>query len=157
MQPAILRSQTGNLKSAGGYTLVELLAVLAVISLLIAATPAIISAARSKAEADFAAYQLAHELRSARSSAIVNDADRVVVVDLKAKNYVVTPGGRPHPLPTTVILTFEGPQDTQIGDRAMFRFFPDGSSSGGRIRIASGAKLHVVVDHGLTGRISIDE
>src|SRR5882672_7438466 len=91
MRVAIRQSQTGAKAATSGYTLVELLVVLSVISLLIAATPAIISAARPSADTTSAAYILAEELRAARSAAIVNDADRTLVLDLATKAYVVIP------------------------------------------------------------------
>jgi len=144
-------------ESESGYTLVELLVVLTVISLLIAASPAIVSAARPGAEARAAAYALANEMRTARAAAIVADADRVLVLDLARKIYSVTPGGRERRLPNGLGMEFAGPEGARVEDRAEIRFFADGSSSGGAVRMVSRGQAHVVVDHGLTGRVSVDE
>jgi len=155
--PGIGELQAGEAAPSSGYTLVELLVVLALIGLLISATPSIVSAARPGAEARATAYALADELRSARNSAILNNAERAVRLDVKAKTYAILPGGFIHRLPQAVGMEFRGTVDGPGDSTAELRFFPDGSSTGGTVRITSRGQDHWIVDHALSGRISVDE
>jgi general secretion pathway protein H len=152
MRKAIQSSRTGN----GGYTLVELLVVLTVISLIIAATPVVVSAARPGAQARAATYALADAFRGARVAAIMAGTDRVVVLDLLHRTYV-TSDGTTRQLPDSVQWEFEAGPGAVVDDQARLRFYPDGSSSGGRIRIMGAGPNRLIVNHRLTGRISIDE
>ena len=152
MQKVNRPSRTGE----RGYTLIELLVVLAVISLLVMATPAIVSAARPGVEAKAAAYALADTLRLARNAAVIADAERVVRLHLDRKVYE-TSDGRSRQLPEQVSWEFLGKGRERDSDEVELRFFPDGSSSGGRIRIQGAGQDREIVSHALTGRISIDE
>jgi general secretion pathway protein H len=126
-------------------------------ALLIAVAPAIISAARPGYEARTAAHALANDLRGARVSAIVGNSETWVVLDAMTKSYDIEPYGVIRKLPRTVSVELRGPRGENIGTRTELRFFPDGSSTGGSIRVTSGAQQHWIVDHWLTGRITIDE
>ena len=144
-------------EQTAGYTLVELLVVLTVIGLLIAAAPAILSAARPGVEAKTAAQNLANDLRAARTAAVAGDSVTRVVVDAPTKSYVIEPGRLIHRLSPALTLALFGPHGEAIKTRTEFRFYPDGSSTGGSIGIAEAGQRHWVVDHWLTGRITVDE
>jgi general secretion pathway protein H len=139
-----------------GYTIIELLVVLAVISLLVAATPAIVSAARPGMRARAETYALADTLRAARTAAIMADAEMIVMFDITNNGYVA-PGGKTDYLPTGVEWEFLGQAGISQGDRAEIHFFSDGSSSGGSIRILAAGLDRVITANRLTGRISVDE
>lgn len=151
----LLRSRAG--ENASGYTLVELLVVLTLIGLLVAAAPAVISAARPGTQLRALAYDLADALRAARSAAILNGAEFSVVIDLDNKTVVAAHDKHLRPFPSDIALEFFGPRSAQNGSLAEFRFYPDGSSSGGTVRLTLGAQSHTVTDHAFTGRIAIDE
>ncbi len=140
-----------------GYTLIELLVVLAVMALLIAAAPALLSTMRPGVEAKTAAHTLVNDLRGARAAAIVGNSETWVVVDAANNSYQIEPYGVSRTLPRTVSLDLRGPRGEESGKRVELRFFPDGSSTGGSIRIVSGGHQHSIIDHWLTGRITIDE
>ncbi len=152
MLRVILSSRTGE----HGYTLIELLVVLTVMALLIAATPAIISAARPGAKVRAATYAVAETLRAARNAAVMSDSERIVLLNLAGRAYVAS-DGRTHQLPGGIAWEFEGAARDRDDAEVKLRFFPDGSSNGGRIQIHGAGRDYLIVDHGLTGRISIDE
>ncbi len=147
----------GKRTASAGYTLVELLVVLAVMALLLAAAPAIINTMRPGVAAKTAAHALANDLRAARIAAIVGNSETWVVLDASQKSYDIEPYGVVRKLPNGLALDLRGPRGEESGQRAELRFFPDGSSTGGSIRVMAGGQQHWIVDHWLTGRITIDE
>ncbi len=149
-------SQIGE-RAQAGYTLIELLVVLTIMGLLLAAMPTIISAARPGIEAKTAAYGLANDLRATRAAAVASNTETWVVVDVPAHAYVLGPGGGAHKLPANLSLELRGPDGEALGNRIELRFYPDGSSTGGSIRIAANGRKHWIIDHWLTGQITIDE
>ena len=157
------RSRSSPIGEAGheqGYTLVEMLVVLTVVGLLLAGVPAVMSAGRAGVEARTSAQTLADDLNAARISAIADNQETGVVFDLMHKSYVVEPGVSVHKLPQTLSLEFrdatESLHDTRANS-AIIRFFPDGSTTGGVIKLSIKGETHFVEAHAITGRISIDE
>lgn len=150
------RSRVGRDDEAG-FTLVELLVVLAVVGLLIAAAPAIVSAARPGAEAKATAFAIANDLRAARARAIVEKREVVAVFDIDRNSYTVKPGGELHTLPRALNMTFATEDFRSDATEDQIRFFSDGSSTGGALRIISAKHIHRIVVYPLMGRISVDE
>ena len=137
--------------SAAGFTLVELLVVLAIIGLLIAAAPILMQSAMPGARSLAAARALAQELRQTRGQAIASGNATAIRFDTAQQIYLLEPGGRAHALPRTVRFSLPAQAATQIG------FYPDGSSTGGTILVGDGALRHRVSVNWLTGRIAVDE
>jgi general secretion pathway protein H len=144
-------------RDASGFTLVELLVVLAIIGMLISAMPAVVASVQPGIRLTAAARSLANELRASRATAILNHRETRLTLDLAAGQYLTTPGGVVRGLPAGVALKFEGPKTEINGGNADIRFFADGTSTGGRIGLALGNSQHWVVTHWLSGRVSADE
>ncbi len=149
-------SPIGEYRQAG-FTLVELLAVLTIMALLLMAAPALLTTGRSAADAKAAALALAVELRAARGAAVVSQREAGVTLDIAAGTYAATQGGATHRLPGEMGLRFRGPADEVRGAIATIRFFPDGSSSGGELRLSYAGREHLVEVHWLSGKVTVDE
>lgn len=149
-------SPIGERIGADGYTLIELLVVVAVIGLLLLSAPALLKAARPGVEAKAAARALAADLRAARTTAVVGNAETWVIFNAAEHEYVIQPGDVVRKFPSGVSLDLRDARGAPMR-KAGLRFFPDGSSTGGRIGIAAGGEQHWVTGHWLTGRVTIDE
>ena len=139
-----------------GFTLIELIVVLAIAGLIMAVTPALLSKAMPGLQLKSTARQLAAGLRFARGRAVVRRTEAVLTLDLEARS--VTVSGRegslsiPDDLDIELVSAVSELEDETLGH---IRFFPDGSSSGGRITLGyRGSGYDLDVDW-LTGRVSI--
>ena len=121
------------------FTLVELLVVLAVAALILTAVPPLVSAALPGVELKAAARWTLASLRLARETAIRSGADTVLIVDLEGRRLEI-PGYRVVSLPSRIDLKLEAASGEMLdAQRGAIRFFPDGSSTGGRLILARGA------------------
>lgn len=96
-------------------------------------------------------------LREARSGAISQGTSTAFRMDVARGDYR-TGAGAAHRLPAGVTLSLVTTDDNrQDGMHGTIRFFPDGSSSGGRLHLMRGDRgLTTLVDW-LTGRVSLEE
>jgi len=131
---------------------------LAVILLIgIAAAAAAVSVTRGLASAriDAASGELAAALRATRAQAIVHGAQRSFVLDVHTATYRGA-DGREVRLPRGMRLGITSAASDQRGDgSARIRFFPDGSSTGGRITLQSGRRQWHVNVSWLTGAVDV--
>lgn len=144
-----------DIAGAAGFTLLELLIVLALIGLIGVALVGGRQPTSPSTAARVAAGELASALRLARAQAIAADRPVGLVLDVGRRRYRV--GANPvRTLPDTLQLTLITARgDVLSGREGRIRFNPDGSSTGGRIDITGGQrKLSVRVDW-LTGRVAL--
>jgi general secretion pathway protein H len=140
-----------------GFTLLEVIVVLAlgaVIYALILSVPFRGSAADLKA----AARSLASGLRQAQTTAITTRRDAWLTLDVEAREYVTSGDTQLRRLPDSIDLKLYTAQTEVTSERrGSIRFYPDGSSTGGRITVSSGERKYLVDVDWLTGRVSIGE
>ncbi len=151
------RAHQSRLKVAG-FTLVELMVVLAVISLiLVFAVPALFPKG-SYTEVKTGAGALAATLRRTRSAAVNQNRDLAVTVDVEGRRFTSGADGRAHAWPEDLdVQLFTAQRELATGSVGRIRFFADGSATGGRVTLSrSGRSIHVSVD-GLTGGVSVHE
>jgi len=137
-----------------GFTLIEMLAVIALIA--IAVTIAAVSLnGRGRAQLDATAQRVAAGLRDTRTRAMASGKPQWFSVDLRAHAFAA-PGRDPRKLPAgATIKVTSAVEDAQQQGVARIRYFPDGSSSGGKIVLSDDRRsMRVDVDW-LTGAVAV--
>jgi general secretion pathway protein H len=121
-----------------GFTLVELLVVLAIAALLMTAIPPLFSAAFPGIELKAAARRTMATLRLARETAIRTGTDTALVVDVEERRLEL-PGFKTVFLPHRLRIELNVASREQLDpQRGAIRFFPDGTSTGGVVTLARG-------------------
>jgi general secretion pathway protein H len=145
-----------NHRSGAGFTLLELMVVLAIMAAVYALAGPLISAGMPGTELKGAARQLAAGLRKARSYAVTQKEEAVLTLDIEQRRFDVTGDKRNYILPAKLDISLFTAQSELLRDKVgRIRFFPDGSSTGGRITVAiADRKYHVNVDW-LTGQVAV--
>jgi general secretion pathway protein H len=148
-QPAPFRNHSG------GFTLIEVVVVLAILGLALAIIAGFKPPWSSGLGLRGTAAELASQLRLARSEAIVRNRPVMFDIDVASHRYKVG-AGNVHSLPTNLVIeltTIAG--ESRGGTTGDIRFNPDGSSTGGRISLADGQRRLAVGVEWLTGRVSV--
>ena len=146
------------LRRAGrsGFTLLELLVVLVVISLIATAIPGFLVRDNDSLDLDRATRKIAEGLRSAQSAAIVENRDQRFDLDVEHRQFLAGSAEAPVQLPADIDLRFITARQEQTGMSAgRIRFYPDGSSTGGRIMLELRGHRSVIDVDWLTGLISV--
>ncbi len=135
-----------------GFTLIELLVVLLIVAGLTAAAVPMLGAASPPLETEV--REFATFLREARSDAIAGNREVVVTVSEDGA-YGTGDAPRRHRFESRPPVGATAAKIEQVDEAtAGFRFFPDGSSTGGEVRIGD-ADAFVVTVEWLTGRVRI--
>ncbi len=130
--------------------------VLALASLLIAIVPPLISSAFPGVELKAAARRVASGLRLAREEAIRSGRDAAFVIDVEERVFEVDGGYRRSTLPDDLEVKLEAAESEMLNDHTGgVRFYPDGSSTGGRIVLAYSDRGYQIGVQWLTGRIQL--
>ena len=141
-----------------GVTLLELLIVLVLMGLIAAMTIPIFGNGVSTTELKSAAREVAAGLRLARSQAIAQRTESVLLLDVAARAFSVPPDTRVHTISPQIDMKLYTAQRDIVGDNiGAIRFYPDGGSTGGRVTLASGERKFDVDVDWLTGRVAILE
>ncbi len=149
--------RTGENESEAGLTLIELIAALAIAALIAALAVGTLRWGRPGALTRNAAFDLVAVLRQARAQAQMSSKPHAVNLDLSAKRYAVEPRGASGSIPADMAIVVKtSTAEVVADDRASIRFYPDGSSSGGEIRLSQGLGVQIVRINWLSGRISVE-
>ena len=144
--------------AARGFTLIELLVVLTLIALLATMATPMIQRAVPGVEIRTAAEGVRTELRLARSLAISDNRETWLSIDVELGEYQRDSAVRVHAIPPAIRLTLLTARREQIDEaRGRIRFFPDGTSTGGIVRLLREERVYEVAVDWFDGRVSIDE
>jgi general secretion pathway protein H len=139
-----------------GFTLLELMAALAIGAVAYTLILGVPFRGASTADLKAAARSLASGLRQAQMTAMATRKDALLTVDVEARAYQVA-GTEPRQLPKEIDLKLFTAQSEALSEsRGSIRFYPDGSSTGGRITVAAGERRFLVDVDWLTGRVKVE-
>ena len=145
-------------RAARGFTLIELLVVLTVIALIATMATPMIQRTVPGFELKTAAEGLRTELRLARSAAIRDNRETWLLVDVDLGTYQRDGTARDQAIPPAIQLTLLTARREQIDEtQGRIRFFPDGTSTGGIVRLLRDERTYEVAVDWFDGRVSIDE
>ena len=140
----------------GGFTLVEMMVVMAVIAIATAAVPALlagVSGARLRAVAD----DMIGRLRDTRQQAILHGTPTDLILDPVRRAYRMSTDSQIRALPAAVDRLEIAPGLVGPDGVARIRFFADGSATAGLVRLRSGGRSVGIAIDWLTGRVRRDE
>jgi general secretion pathway protein H len=145
-------------RRARGFTLIEIIAVLAIGVTALVLIAGMVFRGPSTADLKAAARTLAAGLRQAQSTAMVTRRDASLTVDLDTREFWLPNESEPHKLPAGLELKLFTAQSEAVSEkRGGIRFYPDGSSTGGRITVSAGERKFLVDVDWLTGRVAIND
>jgi general secretion pathway protein H len=148
--------RAGSFGADGGFTLIELLVVLAIIGLLMVALPGFLLRDNAVFDLDRSTKKVAESLRSVRSAAIIGNREQVLRIDVERRQFLTPEAKAPVQLPAGVGIGFITARQERLDQSVgQIRFFPDGSSTGGRITLAVDDSQSAIDIDWLTGVISI--
>lgn len=141
-----------------GFTLFEMLLTLALAAALTMLVVPNFGPAIDSARLKSASRNIASALRQTRTLAIKQRRDVRLTLDIHQHVYRISGESRVFRLPEEVELKLFT-ADSEIIDqgRGSVRFFPDGSSTGGRVTLMAGERKRIVDVNWLTGHVTLRE
>ena len=141
----------------GGFTLVELLIVLTLLATLTAVLAPILLPSPGR-QLQHAASEVITTLRETRRLAQRGQVRRRFFVDTEQGRYGIIDSGRDRQLPDGTTAALTTAESLLLGDGAGgIDFFPDGSSTGGRLVLGLDGHVRQIDIEWLTGRIRLSE
>jgi len=139
-----------------GFTLVELLVVLMIAALAMTLVGTSISRSISGAEMRQAANKVAASLRYTRTRAILSKSEQVFLLDTEARKYTAA-DREPVVLPEGMNVELNTARSELTSETAGgIRFYPDGGSTGGNVRLEANGRIYRVNVAWLTGEASLE-
>ena len=137
-----------------GFTLLEILVVITIIALM---TTIVGLNMRGKqgTDLDSVGRTLVADLRYVRSKALVGSADSALTFDVASRKYFSLDATIDRSLPQEISIAVTVDERDIGGTRGRIVFYPDGSSSGGKIRLIKNGRQLEVVTTWLNGYVSI--
>lgn len=143
-------------RTSGGFTLVELMVVMVIAALALALVGTSISRNISGAEMRTAAGKVAASLRYTRTQAILTKSEQVFLVDTEALTYQAA-DRKAVELPKGMMVELNTARTELTSETAGgIRFYPDGGSTGGNVRLDANGRIYRVNVGWLTGEASIE-
>lgn len=139
-----------------GFTLLELLVVMFLLGLVYTLAGTALDTGSSGLSLKAATRQIAAGLRKARGTAVAERRETVWSLDVEARTFRLTGDPKRYDLPGNLAYKLFTAQSEVITDQAAnIRFFPDGSSTGGRITISAGETNQSIDVDWLNGRVKL--
>ncbi len=156
-KPSVRGRAPGRLPVTRGFSLLEMLAVLVLIAVATTAIAVSLVNGLRGTKVMAASRDMAAAMRYTRGQAIIQRQELALEVDVGEKSYTA-PGRATVKLPEDMTLTLRTAGSELTHENAgRIRFFPDGSSTGGFVRLATERREWLVNVAWLTGEISLEE
>lgn len=141
-----------------GYSLLELVVVIVIMGLAYTLLPKMVFSGVSGAELRSNARAVATGLRLTRDAAINTRREAVMMLDLESREFLVQNDPKTHKLHEKLDVKLYTSQADLITDKVgSIRFYPDGSSNGGRVTVGAGGRAFEVDVDWLTGHVTIKD
>lgn len=138
-----------------GFTLVELLLVLAIIAIAMLLGAGVIGRGMDGLRLRSSANGIAAQLRFTRAQALATGEPQRFTIDPAAHAWQA-PKDRHGTVPARAVIVFTGAREVQPTEgQGAIVFFPDGASTGGRVRLQQGAAAWQVDVAWLTGQVAV--
>jgi general secretion pathway protein H len=141
--------------SADGFTLIELLVVIAISALVLAIyVPPLTRTQVDRSRVELATRTLSADLRQMRQRALSSNLPQSISFDTRGQTYSLPIGKSPRHIPIGASLhvsSLAGAEASEI------TFFPDGTSTGGIVTLASGQKEYRVSVSWPFGRVTVHD
>jgi len=143
------------MRRASGFTLVELLVVLVIATMVLALVGTSISRSISGAEMRTAARKVAASLRYTRTHAILTKSEQVFLVDTENGTFQAA-DRQSEELPEGMNVELNTARSEVTSENVGgIRFYPDGGSTGGNVRLEANGRVYQVDVAWLTGEASL--
>ena len=143
-----------NQKAARGFSLIEVMIVLALTGLLMGVVATNLTEGPVLRES---AREVLASLRHARSSAIMSQKQTRWIMDTTNKSFQIEGLKQERNLSAAIELKLHTAASEVIGSKqGAIRFFPDGSSTGGSVDVTYKGQTYKVNVEWITGRVSIE-
>lgn len=149
---------TADSGKAQGFTLIELLVVMTLVALIAALATPMAGRLVPGLELRSAADSLGTELRRARSVARRDNREAAVLIDVASGSFRGQDATQAEFLPRGVAVEFVTASRERIDEhRGLIRFYPDGTSTGGTIRLQRETASYELVVDWFDGTVRVNE
>ena len=143
---------------ARGFTLIEIMVVMAILALMLVLISPNFSTALPGVSLKAAARTLAGSLRHARSRAIALNEEVALAIDVETRRYAIVGGKTSGKLPGKgEIRLFTAQSELIDATSGTIRCVPEGGSTGGGVTFIDGERRYRVLVDWLTGQTSIHD
>ena len=144
-------------KNERGFTLIEMLVVLVILSSVLLITAPIIRSKPEAIELRHASLGVASMLRETRAYAVRHNRSASFSFDIKKRKYWSLNKGRSQKVSKRIIVSILSAQEERVEqDIGRIRFFVDGSSTGGQIILQSQNHKDIISIDWLSGKVIVE-
>lgn len=140
-----------------GFSLIEILLVLVMIAVMIGITASFMSGSLEQAKIRAVSKDLVSALKYTRGQAVIKHEEKTIEFNVKNRTYRA-PKKKQVQIPEEIEMNlYTAESDIIDEDRGKIRFFSDGSSTGGWIKLTYSNKIWKINVNWLTGEIRMEE
>lgn len=144
-------------KTSRGFSLIEVLLVLVLIATMAGIAVSFMSGSLEKARIQAVSKDLLSALKYTRGQAVIKHEQSVITFNVEEKTYQA-PKKKAVKIPDEIDINLYTASSDIVDDKVgRIRFFSDGSSTGGWVKLTYGKKIWKINVNWLTGEIRMEE